>query len=600
VIFPKKKETMIDLDEIIYHRLLKLVRKYKNKEDTETSEKRVILTNISGRLTIISRALTGKDVSIYPAKNIGGYRDLLFFLPEKFHRYERLELNLNYYIFRIFYLSVQCKTNHQYDVGNSHSEKESIAKSEEMSGQLLADLFNEYPNIKNIYNNLVFAEENIAKRNKTKIDTSFLFGKWMTSSKDFRQNIYSEENKNQKDNSDDKNEITTEIESNPVEEMETIAVNKKSQEDYVLTHNFEKVETADEFNGVWRSFDGDDDLSDHAEALSELDLKYTVRADEAVHSVYKADLAPNTNEIETVAAQSTDKHYYYDEWDYKTRTYRKDYCRVFYSKTSTQSNNFYQEVLAKKHKTISDLKRMFARVHNELEMVRRSPYGDDIDFDAAIDAYSDVHAKRTPDERLYIAKKRRCKDLSVLILVDTSLSADSYTEGKRILDIEKQALVCFGEALDEYDIEFQIDTFNSRTRNFCYYKNVKKFNEPWQKNVNKIGALQADSYTRIGPATRHAGRELENASGDKKWIILLTDGKASDYDKYEGRQGIEDIKKAINELSNIGIHSFALAVESKAKYYLPQMFGHRNFEVLPHVEHLPHALGEFYSRVIME
>ena len=30
-----------------------------------------------------------------------------------------------------------------------------------------------------------------------------------------------------------------------------------------MTHNFEKVETADEFNGAWRDFDGEDELEDH-------------------------------------------------------------------------------------------------------------------------------------------------------------------------------------------------------------------------------------------------------------------------------------------------------------------------------------------------
>lgn len=588
---------MIDLDEIIYHRLLKLVRKFKDKESAEVTDRKVELKDISGRLTIISRALTGKEISIFPAKKEGGYRDFLFFLPASFHRYESLELNLKYYIFRTFYLSAQCEFDHQYKSSTENDSKVTLVKSIEMSEKILTYLFDEYTPIKSIYDSLLDAEKQIALQKKSGIDFSILFGRWMRSSKSLNSETNTNDSKKAKK---EENEITTEIESNPVEEIETLAIDKKAQEDYMLTHNFEKVETADEFNGVWRSFDGDDDLDDHAEALSEIDLKYTVRADDAVHSVYKAELAPNSNSIEASSGETTDVHYYYDEWDYKNRIYRKNYCSVFYSELNNIDKLFSKSVISRNHKTISELRRMFARIHNELEMVNRSPYGDDIDFDAAIDAYSDMHAKRTPDERLYIAKKRRRKDLSVLILMDTSLSADSYTDGKKILDIEKQALICFGEVLSEYDIEFQIDTFSSRTRNFCYYKNVKKFDEKWDKACNKIGALTADSYTRIGPALRHAGTEIEKSTHSKKWIVLLTDGKASDYDKYEGKQGTEDIKKAIEELSNKGIHTFALAVESKAKYYLPQMFGHRNFEVLPNIEHLPVALGEFYSKITME
>ncbi len=588
---------MIDLDEIIYHKLLKLVRKYKDKESQEVTDKKVILKEISGKLTILARAITGEEISIYPSKREGGYRDYLYFMPELFHRYESLELNLKYYMFRTFYLSAQCLLDHQYKAGEEVDKKQLIGKSISESVKVLEYLFDEYPAIEPVYNLLLEAETEAKKNDKKSPNVNYLYGRWMKSSKSYKANTTPPTDEN--NSKQQEAEITTEIDSNPVEEIETIAVNKKAQEDYVLTHNFEKVETADEFNGVWRNFDGEDELSDHTEALSELDMKYTVRADDAVHSVYKAELAPNSNSIEAGAGETTDIHYHYDEWDYKNKNYRKDYCRVFYSEINKSARKFGSQVLSDNSKTISELRKMFARIHNELEKVNRSTHGEDIDFDAAIDAYGDMHAKRTPDERLYIAKKRQRKDLSVLILMDTSLSADSYTEGRKILDIEKQALVCFGEVLNEYNIDFQIDTFNSRTRNFCYYKSVKKFDEDWKKTRNKIGALAAESYTRIGPALRHAGSELDKSNHTKKWIVLLTDGKASDYDKYEGKQGTEDIKKAIEELSNRGIYTFALAVESKAKYYLPQMFGHRNYEVLPHIEQLPAALGEFYTKITM-
>ena len=54
----------------------------------------------------------------------------------------------------------------------------------------------------------------------------------------------------------------------------TLNFDKKQQEDYVLLHNFEKVETAEEFNGNWRDFDGSDELEEHQEALEELNMKY--------------------------------------------------------------------------------------------------------------------------------------------------------------------------------------------------------------------------------------------------------------------------------------------------------------------------------------
>ena len=63
--------------------------------------------------------------------------------------------------------------------------------------------------------------------------------------------------------------------------------------------------------------DGDDDLDDHANALEDLNMKYTVRVDDTAHSVYQADFVENTTIAES--AEINEKGYFvpYDEWDYQ-------------------------------------------------------------------------------------------------------------------------------------------------------------------------------------------------------------------------------------------------------------------------------------------
>ena len=39
-------------------------------------------------------------------------------------------------------------------------------------------------------------------------------------------------------------------------------------------------------------------------------------------------------------------------------------------------------------------------------------------------------------------------------------------------------------------------------------------------------------------------------------------GKPNDYDRYEGRYGIEDVRKALSELNHAYINSYALAIEA--------------------------------------
>ena len=197
-----------------------------------------------------------------------------------------------------------------------------------------------------------------------------------------------------------------------------------------------------------------------------------------------------------------------------------------------------------------------------------------------------------------VPKRKRKKDLSVLILMDTSLSADGYTNNEHVLTVEKNAVLLFGEVMSQYDISFQVDTFSSQTRNNCAYNHVKTFGENWAKTRNRVGSIQAEGYTRIGTALRHAGHLIEKETTQQKWIILLSDGKPNDYDTYEGNYGIEDVKRALRELDHKHIHAFSLAIEHQAKYYLPQMFGHNNYNILPKSADLPVAFSKFYRRIL--
>lgn len=296
-----------------------------------------------------------------------------------------------------------------------------------------------------------------------------------------------------------------------------------------------------------------------------------------------------------------DKGYFlhYDEWDYKNRTYKPNFCKVYPKKVDEKFSNYAVKKLNENEKTKRALLKLFTQIHNEYEKVERVIAGEEIDLDAVVDAFTDIYSKKTPSEKIYTTKRKKKKDLSVLILMDTSLSSEGYTNNEKVLDVEKTSVLLFGEVLNEFGISFQIDTFSSRTRNNCSYKSIKKFNENWLKTRNRIGAIEAEDYTRIGTALRHAGAELENEKTSRKWIILLSDGKPNDYDTYEGNYGIEDVKKALSELSNKHIHTFSLAIEAQAKYYLPQMFGHNNYNILSKPNDLPFAFGKFYKKILI-
>jgi nitric oxide reductase NorD protein len=232
-----------------------------------------------------------------------------------------------------------------------------------------------------------------------------------------------------------------------------------------------------------------------------------------------------------------------------------------------------------------------------MQVQKRQIQGDNFDLDTLTDLYVDVHSKVSPNERVYISQRKKEKDLAILLLLDISLSSDGYVAGNRVIDVEKEASILFGEILNEFDIQFAIDGFYSKTRNFTTYLTLKEFNENWNSAKNKIGAAEPNGYTRIGPALRHAGARLNQLDAKNKWIILLSDGKPNDYDRYEGQHGLHDIKQALRELNEKQISTYALAIESQAKYYLPQMFGQNHYQILTSPTDLIQSLAKLYEKI---
>ncbi|MDP2270428.1 MAG: hypothetical protein Q8K32_06810 [Archangium sp.] len=52
---------------------------------------------------------------------------------------------------------------------------------------------------------------------------------------------------------------------------------------------------------------------------------------------------------------------------------------------------------------------------------------------------------------------------------------------------------------------------------------------------------QHHGFTRIGPALRHATRLLLECGARKRLLLLVSDGKPSDLDRYERRYGVADV-----------------------------------------------------------
>lgn len=474
------------LDEYLYGKIANYFKK-RNNISNHIKEKTVLLQDIQHRLTILARALTGDAIEVFPAEREGGFKNNNFFFPASFSLFETVEQNLSYYFFRLLYLSVQKELKLNWFDDTEIECKEAQQKAFESSSLVLEKLFIQYPITKQLFHEFEIQLQRISSE-KNPIDYSWLFGKWMRTNVNL-ENKYPLEHFSEQVKKSQNEQTKTVVMSKAIENIVLIEVDKKQQEDYVMTHNFEKVETADEHSGVWRDFDGEDELEDHQEALDELNMKFVVRVDDTAHSIYHAKFTENTNISESVTLTNANFHYSYNEWDFSKNEYKENYCKVYPIVQPSSDNVYYLKTIKDHSNTLQGLRKMLTSVNNKMQQVRKQTDGDEFELDALSDMYVDIHARRTPNENIYLSKRKKEKDISILLLLDVSLSSDGYADGNRVIDVEKQVSILFGEILNEYNIDFSVYGFYSKTRNFSSYVSLKEFDENGAKQNIKLVLL---------------------------------------------------------------------------------------------------------------
>ncbi|MGV3665898.1 MAG: nitric oxide reductase activation protein NorD [Leptospira bouyouniensis] len=379
-------------------------------------------------------------------------------------------------------------------------------------------------------------------------------------------------------------------------DAELLDVDEKKIEEYTLGHNFEKIETVEEFDGQWRDIDGEEDMEEE-EALEELNLKHIIRTEDPVHTTRTSESGSGTL-LEILADQNNEKPFLYPEWDYKQKKYKPNYCSVVEEFPNAIDPKYTANVLEKQHRTLLLLKKKMTALLNQTRIKKRLVSGADIDLDALVDRYADLKAKKSPSEAIYMNPIRDVSDMALYFLVDLSLSTDSWIHEKRILDVERESLLLFSECLDEIKIPFGIAGFYSRTRNHNQFIHLKQMNESWKLVRDRLGSLSPFGYTRVGPSLRHINTFFKDSGYKQKWIILITDARPNDYDQYEGKYGTEDVNKAVGECLLNGVQVYTLAIGTEEKPTIPAMMRNASYQMLFYPEKLLDSLQEFFRRAI--
>ena len=293
--------------------------------------------------------------------------------------------------------------------------------------------------------------------------------------------------------------------------------------------------------------------------------------------------------------------FHYDEWDHKIEDYRPAWCTLTEHRQTRTQEGFVAATFHEFGGIVTQIRRNFQLMRPEaLRKMRYQEDGDDLDTDGLVEYVVDRKARVSPTPRVYIKRDKRDRDVTTAFVVDMSSSTDRKIDGrKRIIDIEKEALLLMCEALEAIRDEYAIYGFSGSGREDCEFYVVKELGERYDDRVKgRIGGIYARQKTRMGPALRHATRRLAAADSNVKLMILLTDGKPYDSDTYQDNAyAQEDTKMALREARREKIHLFCVTVDREGADYLPHMYSDANFVVVDDVRTLPQKLPQLYRRL---
>ena len=283
----------------------------------------------------------------------------------------------------------------------------------------------------------------------------------------------------------------------------------------------------------------------------------------------------------------------YNEWDFRRQHYRKHWCVLRETDVNPSDEPFVARTRQKYAGLIHNLRKTFEALRGEDKLLKKQVNGDNVDFDALVEAWADMHTGREMSDRLFTKHHKQERNIAVMFMVDMSGSTKGW-----INDAERESLVMLCEALEVLGDRYAIYGFSGMTRKRCELYRIKRFDEPYGELVEKrIAGIAPRDYTRMGVTIRHLTKLLNEVEARTKLMITLSDGKPDDYDGYRGDYGIEDTRQALIEAKRDGIHPFCITIDSEARDYLPHLYGAVNWTLVEDVKKLPLKVSDIYRRL---
>ena len=354
----------------------------------------------------------------------------------------------------------------------------------------------------------------------------------------------------------------------------------------------ESLPTWAEYVRVNRAFDEDEDPN-AKDAAKDLDQLSLTRDGQTAKSRVKFDLdLPSAAEDDTPIGPGIAL----PEWDYRKSLMLEKHCLLQpMIAHDAEPAALPQELAA----TAKKLRGQFAALAPQRRWLKGQPDGPELDVDACVRNLADRASGHTPETGGYLAQARCERDLACLLLADLSMSTDApISDSHRIIDVIRDSLLLFSEALTATGDRFGIYGFSSLRRQSIRFHLLKDFGKRYDAAARgRILAIKPGYYTRMGAAIRQSASILAEQPANRRLLLIITDGKPNDLDLYDSRYGIEDTRLAVHEARAMGLTPFCVTIDREAGAYLPYLFGPAGFCVIRKPEELSRRLPLLYVQL---
>ena len=328
----------------------------------------------------------------------------------------------------------------------------------------------------------------------------------------------------------------------------------------------------------------------------------------------------------------------YDEWNYLTGSWLKNWCSVYEIQGDQSSDDLAADLIARVGPLVPTVRKRFEHIRPAgLRRVPKSFDGDEVDLDALVEARADVRVGRTPTERIYSRVEKNQRDVSACFLVDLSASTDDpidppdaeplpedrddpfddpYLHGainfdpdqlerppsRKIIDVLKESALTLATALEHLGDAYCVFGFSGYGRDCVEIHVTKNMQQSLNRAaVNAIASMKPLRSTRMGPAIRHATRQLLETGSSLKVLMVISDGFPQDCDygpdRSDHEYGIQDTARAIKEAGQKGVQVFCITVDVSGHDYLKRMCRDDQHLVIEETVELPRALQQVYQQL---